>query len=117
MARNAGAALINATVTNASFIRDPEPAVHSVTTVDRDGQQAMLPCTDLVIAAGPWSGNLASQILPMDLGLRSIPIVGERAHSIIVQADGRLTAHAIFSRIYDQGRWISDLAQHALTGV
>lgn len=95
--------MVNATVTDASFRRSPEAAVESITVLNREGQQATLPCTDFVLAAGPWSGQLASRILPLDLGLRSIPVAGQRAHSIIIQAHGRLTPHAIFSRLYDKG--------------
>lgn len=96
--------MVNATVTGASFNREGEAHVESIAILNREGQQATLPCTDLIIAAGPWSGQLASRILPADLGLRDIPIVGQRAHSIIIQAHGRLTAHAVFSRLYDKGR-------------
>lgn len=104
LAQAKGAQVVQARVVGTSFNKDSEPTIESVTILNNQGHQAVLPCTDLVVAAGPWSGDLSAQILPADLNLRPIPITSERAHSIILQAHGRLTPHAVFSRIYDQGR-------------
>ncbi|ORY25520.1 putative cytoplasm protein [Naematelia encephala] len=57
-----------------------------------------LPCDCLVLAAGPWLGKLATQLLGPEVG-RSLDVSGSQAHSIVIKPKEDLTAHAVFAKI------------------
>lgn len=59
----------------------PGQAPTGVVVRSQDGQSQTLPCTDVVIAAGPWSSDLAYKLLGKSLKKRFI-IEGTRAHSV-----------------------------------
>ena len=52
-----------------------------VYATDKSGERHEFPCTDFVLAAGPWSGSLAEKILPKRMA-KKINVSGERAHSV-----------------------------------
>lgn len=70
-------------------------------------EQEILPITDVVVAAGPWTGKLIKSLLPATTQ-KNIPrylrnamrITGSRAHSIVVQAPQPTTAHCLFTDMH-----------------
>lgn len=67
----------------------------------KEGKQISLPCTDVVIAAGPWAGKLASRLFTSDTNIDASEyrIVGSRAHSIVLKSAQPLSAIALFTSI------------------
>jgi glycine/D-amino acid oxidase-like deaminating enzyme len=65
---------------------------------DTGAGEITLPCTDLVLAAGPWTGHVLRT-----LDLPTLPISNLPGHSIIIRAPSERTipATAVFSRIHD----------------
>lgn len=57
--------------------------------------------TDLVIASGPWTGDVLRKLEGKELGGRARDIIGCRAHSIVVRSaeDRPLPAQALFTSI------------------
>jgi hypothetical protein len=52
----------------------------------------------VVIAAGPWTGELAKQLLGNDIGGR-LGVTGHRAHSIVLKTKQELSAHCLFTNM------------------
>ncbi|KAK4683884.1 hypothetical protein P7C73_g6332, partial [Tremellales sp. Uapishka_1] len=52
----------------------------------------------VVIAAGPWSGKLAVELLGKDLGGK-LGIEGHRAHSVVLKTKDTLTPHCLFTNM------------------
>lgn len=87
---NKGAQIVYAEVDGIEYTSDRSSEMVAVTAKIRDSKETLLfPCTDLVIAAGPWSGNLCDRILPRKS--KPVKIVGERAHSVIFKTPRPLT--------------------------
>lgn len=66
--------------------------VSGVTFVDsKSGEEKSIPATHIIVAAGPW----AKKLLP------KIPVVGQRAHSIVLRPkrDQPLSAYSLFAEI------------------
>lgn len=77
----------------------------SVSPRDSSQDRATVPVTDVVVAAGPWTGKLLSKLgLDKQAG-RAKAIKGSRAHSIVLKtAPGReLPAQALFTSIKEVG--------------
>jgi glycine/D-amino acid oxidase-like deaminating enzyme len=53
----------------------------AVVVLGRDGHSQTIPATDVIITAGPWSGDLAYKLLGKQLKKR-VAIEGNRAHSV-----------------------------------
>ncbi|MCO5565301.1 hypothetical protein L7F22_018974 [Adiantum nelumboides] len=70
-------------------------------------EQETLPITDVVVAAGPWTGKLIKTLLPAATQ-KNIPrylrnamqITGSRAHSIVIKAPQPTTAHCLFTDMH-----------------
>lgn len=64
--------------------------VQSVSYVrEGDEGEQVLPTTDAVVAAGPWTPRL----------LPGVPVTASRAHSVVVRAPGPLSPYALFTSI------------------
>ncbi|KAI2633024.1 FAD dependent oxidoreductase [Hypomontagnella submonticulosa] len=63
-------------------------SVESV-TYEKDGKEEILPTTDCVVAAGPWTPRL----------LPEIPVTATRAHSVVVKTPRPISAYALFTSI------------------
>jgi glycine/D-amino acid oxidase-like deaminating enzyme len=50
----------------------------------------------VVLAAGPWTGRLAKELLGEKIGGR-VGVTGHKAHSIVVKTKDELTAHCLFT--------------------
>jgi glycine/D-amino acid oxidase-like deaminating enzyme len=50
----------------------------------------------IVLAAGPWTGSLATQLLGNKVGGK-LGVSGSRAHSIVLKTKEALTAHCLFT--------------------
>lgn len=57
-----------------------------------------IPADAVVLAAGPWLGKLATQLLGQDIG-GELNVWGAQANSIILSTKEPLTAQAVFARI------------------
>lgn len=66
-------------------------AVESVAYVrdDNEEEALLLPTTDCVVAAGPWTPAL----------LPGVPVSASRVHSVVVEAPNPLSAYALFTSI------------------
>lgn len=60
-----------------------------------DGEKE-ISCDAVVIAAGPWTGKLALELLGENIGGR-LGVEGHRAHSIILKTKEDLSAHCLFT--------------------
>lgn len=71
----------------------------SITSKDTD-RKSEIHATDVLIAAGPWSGNLVKKIKGK-LGGRGRDITGSRAHSVVIKTavTRLLPAQALFTSI------------------
>lgn len=73
---------------------------------DQKGESSQIPCTDVVLCAGPWTGALAKKLFPDEpsLKMRAVQgVTGHRAHSVVVQASQPLSAHAFFTSLKTPG--------------
>jgi glycine/D-amino acid oxidase-like deaminating enzyme len=77
--------------------------------VRKDGQDTILAVSDVVVAAGPWTGALLKTLLPKEMQKASnfprfmkqaMRITGSRAHSIVVHAPQPTTAHCLFTDMH-----------------
>ena len=50
----------------------------------------------VVLAAGPWTGSLATKLLGNKIGGK-LAVSGSRAHSIVLKTKEPLTAHCLFT--------------------
>jgi glycine/D-amino acid oxidase-like deaminating enzyme len=69
---------------------------------ERDAsEQIRLDCTDVVLAAGPWSGKLVNKLFKDDpaIDTSDYNVVGSRAHSIVLKSSEPLSAVALFTSI------------------
>lgn len=70
------------------------------------GQEQEIPATDVVIAAGPWTGKLVKSLLKTDnvplpkFVSKASRIGGSRAHSIVVEAPQPTSAHCLFTDMH-----------------
>ncbi|KAI1208283.1 FAD dependent oxidoreductase [Annulohypoxylon truncatum] len=63
-------------------------SVESVTYI-KDGKEEVLPATDCVVAAGPWTRRL----------LPNVPVTAARAHSVVIKTPRPISAYALFTSI------------------
>jgi glycine/D-amino acid oxidase-like deaminating enzyme len=50
----------------------------------------------VILAAGPWTGNLATKLLGNKIGGK-LAVSGSRAHSIVLKTKEPLSAHCLFT--------------------
>jgi glycine/D-amino acid oxidase-like deaminating enzyme len=55
-----------------------------------------IPTDSVVIAAGPWTGELAKSLLGEEVGGR-LGVTGHRAHSVVLKTKEQLSAHCLFT--------------------
>jgi len=79
----------------ATSVKVENGAVTSV-TVKTDGGDKVIPADAVVLAAGPWTGELAKQLLGKDIGGK-LGVSGHRAHSIVLKTKEELSAHCLFT--------------------
>ena len=85
---------------------DPERQVTGVEVQIRDSPDGsestnttkVIPADAVVLAAGPWLGKLAVQLLGETIGAE-LCVWGAQANSILLRTKETLTAHAVFARI------------------
>ncbi|KAI1458112.1 FAD dependent oxidoreductase [Annulohypoxylon moriforme] len=65
-----------------------DKSIESV-TFTKDGKEEILPTTDCVVAAGPWTRRL----------LPNVPITAARAHSVVIKTPRSISAYALFTSI------------------
>ena len=65
-------------------------------TVESNGEKKDIPADVVVIAAGPWTGSVARDLLGKSIGSR-IGVTGHRAHSIVLKTKQELSAHCLFT--------------------
>ena len=62
------------------------------------GEKVELPADVVVLAAGPWTGQLATDLLGKEVGGR-LGVSGHRAHSIVLKTKDELSAHCLFTNM------------------
>lgn len=85
--------LIIGSATLLSLAADSAPESLKITTAT--GERT-IPCSTLVLAAGPWTGRLAEKLLDKKAA-RHCSVDGQRAHSIVLESKESLSAHALFT--------------------
>lgn len=68
----------------------------TVLTVEHQGASRDIPTDGLVLAAGPWTGLVATKLLGTALGSK-VAIRGNRAHSIVLKTQEALSATCLFT--------------------
>ena len=91
-----GAEFIQAAATKLDIENGLVKAVHAKR---KDGTTFTIPCTNVVIAAGPWTGPLSKLLLP-----NAIPITSYAGHSIIIRPSVPLSADCVFMTLTTRGR-------------
>ena len=71
--------------------------VKSLTISAQSGEKT-IPADALVIAAGPWTGELANKLLGDTVGGR-LGVTGHRAHSVVIKTKQDLSAHCLFTSL------------------
>jgi glycine/D-amino acid oxidase-like deaminating enzyme len=71
-------------------------ARHTVKVEVKDGLEKDIPADTVVLAAGPWTGQLAKDLLGEKIGGR-LGVEGHRAHSVVIRTKEALTAHCLFT--------------------
>jgi glycine/D-amino acid oxidase-like deaminating enzyme len=62
-----------------------------------DGTNLSLPCDNVVIAAGPWTGPLSKSLLPTP-----IPITPYAGHSVVLRPSAKVTEDCLFMTLNTQ---------------
>lgn len=65
-------------------------------TVEHEGTSRTLSADGIVLAAGPWTGSLATSLLGPSIGSK-VAIRGSRAHSIVLKTQQQLSATCLFT--------------------
>lgn len=78
-----------------SLTRKATGEPESVVVSTKDGERTVA-CDRLVLAAGPWTGRVASKLLSSKAAVHCA-VDGQRAHSIVLQSKETLSAHALFT--------------------
>ncbi|KAJ9102641.1 hypothetical protein QFC19_004750 [Naganishia cerealis] len=87
--------LIHGSATSLTLSATSTP--ESLTLTTASGNEQTIPCTTLILAAGPWTGRLAKKLLPAGPAARC-KVDGQRAHSIVLESkQATLSAHALFT--------------------
>ena len=66
--------------------------------VNGTGEEQIIPADVVVIAAGPWTGKVALELLGNQVG-RRLGVTGHRAHSIVLKTKEELTPHCLFTNM------------------
>jgi len=98
-AKEAGATVTFALVDGIQFEEDGSPK--AVLATDERGEKLIFPATDVVFAAGPWTGALARKLLGQRAGAAGGIVPSEASTSIIMRppSDALVPAQALFSSI------------------
>lgn len=98
--------LLNTYAKKANLVGDKKEArIESleVESTSRQPEQQTLPCTDLILSAGPWMGQLVPQLFPRPFitshrFLNSAShIDGSRAHSVVIRGSTPTSNHCLFT--------------------
>lgn len=85
---------------------DENGRIEALVVQDRKtNQTTTLPCTDLVIATGPWTGQATRKLFARKY-ISSIPfleaaagVTGSRAHSVVIQSSQPTSEHCLFTEM------------------
>lgn len=71
----------------------------------QDGTETKLDVDDVIVAAGPWTGQLIKSLLPRGAPSPSFlrnasRITGSRAHSVVIQSPKQTSAHCLFTDMH-----------------
>lgn len=105
LAQERGVKTVYATVT--SLARTPSGSFTLTATCRDSHVHLTLPATAVVLAAGPWTGSLANQLLGSNGLGRAGKIDGSRAHSVVLRpgCERTLPAQALFTSIKTRESW------------
>ncbi|KAG8695965.1 hypothetical protein FRC09_008825 [Ceratobasidium sp. 395] len=97
-AESRGVQIHIATVTKFEFAPDSK-TVTGVVATKSDGSEITIPATDVVFAAGPWTGKLARELLGKDAGVAARILPSEPSSSIILRPTQTITNHMLFTEL------------------
>ena len=91
----------NTIIGQAHSLEYTEDKLTAVLAKDKSGQDMRIACTDVVLAAGPWTSKLLRKVFANDssINVKDYSITSSRAHSIVVRSSEPLSAHALFTNI------------------
>ncbi|CDZ97930.1 Possible oxidoreductase [Phaffia rhodozyma] len=107
LVRLSGATVLTASASSLSFCSDTKRVNKVIATFTDDsssghtkGESIEIATQDVVLAAGPWVGELAVKLLGQEVGGK-LGVTGSRAHSVVVKpAEGiPVSPHAIFTSL------------------
>ncbi|WVF72077.1 hypothetical protein IAT40_006889 [Kwoniella sp. CBS 6097] len=77
-------------------IKKPSSGVTEANANAKTGEKEEVEADIVVLAAGPWTGNLAEQLLGNKIGGR-LGVTGHRAHSVVLRTKEELSATCLFT--------------------
>ncbi|KAH7340818.1 FAD dependent oxidoreductase [Rhizoctonia solani] len=92
---------IGATATKINFAPDSDKTPVELVATKADGSELVIPVTDIVLAAGPWTGSLARKLLGKYAGTAGTIEPSEPSSSIVLRPDGshKITNHMLFTEL------------------
>ncbi|KAF8610195.1 FAD dependent oxidoreductase, partial [Ceratobasidium sp. AG-I] len=99
-AQSRGVKVHIATASGLEFAADSKTPTAVVTT-NQDGSQVSIPATDVVFAAGPWTGKLAKKLLGEDAGAAGTIVPSEPSSSIVLRPGPAhpISNHVLFTEL------------------
>ncbi|KAG8964767.1 hypothetical protein FRC03_001378 [Tulasnella sp. 419] len=93
---------VQITIANVEELHDVDDGTREVIAIDNDGKRISFMATDVVFAAGPWTGKLAKKLLGKDAGPAANIVPSDCSTSIILQpaeTTGLISPHALFTEL------------------
>ncbi|QRW00104.1 FAD-dependent oxidoreductase [Ceratobasidium sp. AG-Ba] len=99
-ARSRGVQIHIATATGLEFEPGPKTVTGVIVSKD-DGETETIPATDVVFAAGPWTGALAKKLLGKDAGVAGRIVPSEPSSSLVLRPSPqyKITNHMLFTEL------------------
>ncbi|KAG8748675.1 hypothetical protein FRC10_000066 [Ceratobasidium sp. 414] len=98
-AQSRGVQIHIATATELEFAPNSKTVTGVVTIKNDDGSDTTIPATDVVFAAGPWTGKLATRLLGKDAGVAARIVPSEPSSSIVLRPTQPTTNHMLFTEL------------------
>ncbi|KAG9010051.1 hypothetical protein FRB94_011028 [Tulasnella sp. JGI-2019a] len=93
---------VEITIATVTELRDGADGMKEVIAVANDGEKISFQATDVVFAAGPWTGRLAKQLLGDKAGVAANIVPSNCSTSVVLrpaEAAGMVSPHALFTSI------------------
>ncbi|CAE6472794.1 unnamed protein product [Rhizoctonia solani] len=92
---------LGATANKINFAPDSDSTPVELVATKSDGSELIIPATDIVFAAGPWTGSLARKLLGKHAGTAGTIEPSEPSSSIVLRPDEshKITNHMLFTEL------------------